>query len=516
MKINFSGKEFKIWVILSVIIILLWSVVMIGIFGNRRNSKEVYLENEVNRLEGEVNSILLTYSNFSDYIFEEINKDEEIKHIMQQANSASIEEKEALRENLYNKVYDKYLSMKKYEYRQLHFHLPNTESFLRVHAPDKYGDSLLEIRESVCITNESLEKTICFEEGKVFNGFRYVYPLFNNNNHIGSVELSISSKSIIEILSELYPREDFYFIIDKEVVKQKLFEEELSNYEDIAILEEYYVDKEVMEATRLHNTVVPIYEETFFKNLINKNSGKIKNRQAFSAIYRYNGKNYTAAFLTIENINKAPIAYLISIKESIGVEGFTQNTYEQVILVTLLVIIIILFGLLLAYYNLKLKKVSEKDFLTNIYNRNKFYELAKKEEKFTKRYKYESSVLLLDIDHFKRINDKYGHGWGDQVLKKLASEISKNIRETDIFARWGGEEFVLLLPHTNKSGALKAAEKIRKIIGESQTKELKEITISIGVSKIDSENYDIDKAIMLADKAMYCAKENGRNQVCYK
>lgn len=516
MKFNFREKEFKLWIILSVIITILWSVVMAGIYNNQLNREEVYLENELFRLQGEVQSILLSYGKFSDYIYHEIDKDQEIKSIIEEANYASAEEKDLLREKLYNIVREKYIEMKELDYRQFHFHLPNTESFLRVHTPDKYGDLLAEYRESVRLVNEKLEKIKTFEEGRIFNGYRYVYPLFNDNKHIGSVELSISIKSIIEILSDIYSNEDFYFVVDKSVVKKKLFEEELSNYEELEILEDYYLDRETKEIVSAHSTVIPSFKETFFKNIADKNAGKIKDKESFSTISKFKDKYYTITFLAVEDIKKVPIAYLISITESIGVESFTRNIYGEIVLVTLIAILIIFLGLILAHYNLKLKDGAEKDYLTKIYNRNKFYELARQEGKLTKRYKYESAVLLLDIDHFKRINDEYGHCWGDKVLKKLASEISKSIRETDIFARWGGEEFVLLLPHTDKVDGLKTAEKIRRVICQSQTEELKEVTISVGVTIIDPENYDIDQAIKLADEAMYCAKENGRNQVCYR
>ena len=190
--------------------------------------------------------------------------------------------------------------------------------------------------------------------------------------------------------------------------------------------------------------------------------------------------------------------------------------YHEIALVSLLVILVIIFSFILTYYQSRLRSSSELDYLTKAYNRNKFYEMAKKEAKRSQRYEYDSALMLIDIDYFKNINDSYGHEWGDRVLKKLSSEISENIRDSDIFARWGGEEFVLLLSHISKENALKVAEKLRRLIDESQDHELREITISIGVSTIYSGNYDIDSVIKLADDAMYCAKRNGRNQIYYK
>lgn len=110
---------------------------------------------------------------------------------MYQASFASAREKDILREQLYNKLAKTYNQMKDYNYRQFHFHLPNTESFLRLHRPDKYGDLLYDVRESVKIANRDEIFVSGFEEGRIFNGFRHVYPITYNNTHVGSVEISV-------------------------------------------------------------------------------------------------------------------------------------------------------------------------------------------------------------------------------------------------------------------------------------------------------------------------------------
>lgn len=513
MKINIKEKEFKVWLGLTLVITIIWLIFVSMILQSGISNKRVFLDEELKRFQGEVNSTLITYEEFSNFIFDEINQDAEIISIMHQANYALEEEKTDLRDRLYNKLHEKYLTMKKYKYRQFHFHLPNTESFLRVHQADKYGDLLSPVRESVRLANKYQTNVVGFEEGRIFNGFRYVYPLEYNNLHIGSVEISISTGSIIEVLSKLYKDRDFYFIIDKTAVKENVFDEEMTNYKDSSIFTDYYVDKEVDEITNYYNKLVPNSRDLFFKSLKDKYSNKSKDKESFSSIMEFNNKNYTVMFSSIENLKKEPIAYLISISESNGYEKFNKDIHMQIILLTILLFAFIIFAWIVASYQQKLKKASDIDYLTKIYNRKKFYEIVDREAKYTKRYKYDSSIMIMDIDYFKDINDKYGHEWGDKVLVELASKILKNIRNTDVFARWGGEEFVLLLPHTKKKDAILVAEKIRKLIDESQSKILKEITLSIGVAGIDPENYNIDESIKLADKAMYSAKENGRNQV---
>ena len=507
-------REFQIWVIFSIIIILLWSIFIWNIVTHTLDDEKAFLDIELKRFQGEIDSTLAIYQSFSNYIFDETILDKEVISIVDQANTASEKEKEILRASLYDKVYKQYEMMKKYEFRQFHFHLPSTESFLRVHAPEKYGDILSDVRESVRLANESKTNVVGFEEGKIFNGFRHVYPLNYNDEHIGSLEISISSASIIEVLSKLYTDENIYFIIDKENVKENLFDEEMKNYKDSYISDDYYVDSEVEKITSNNNNKITLKsKKIFFEGLRQASSKKLKDKESFSMIYKFNDKDYIVKFSALENLKKAPVAYLISISESSEYGKFARDMYKDIILVTPLALLLILFSLGLSFYQHQLKENGEIDYLTKIYNRNKFYEMAEKELKGAKRYKYSVTIMMLDIDYFKKINDSHGHKWGDGVLKELASEISKNIRSTDIFARWGGEEFIFLLPHTEISDAIKAADKIKKIISNSDSEKLRGVTVSIGLAQVDLEDIDIDNVINSADKAMYRAKAKGRDQV---
>lgn len=136
--------------------------------------------------------------------------------------------------------------------------------------------------------------------------------------------------------------------------------------------------------------------------------------------------------------------------------------------------------------------------------------------KLAKNQEIELALLLLDIDFFKEINDSCGHEWGDEVLKELANEISARVQENDVFARWGGEEFVLLLVNKDKEKAMKVAEDIRKLIDQSKLEKLQAVTVSIGVTVINPETLDINDALHQADVGMYKAKRKGRNQVSFQ
>ena len=152
------------------------------------------------------------------------------------------------------------------------------------------------------------------------------------------------------------------------------------------------------------------------------------------------------------------------------------------------------------------------DKLTGIYNRHKFEEIFKYEFKHYQRYDLAFSIALLDIDHFKRFNDTYGHQVGDEVLKMLSEHILKRIRQTDKFARWGGEEFVILFSSTTLEHAKYALEELRKSIETIKHPSAGSITASFGLSEIKKED-DLISFLSRCDEALYQAKKNGRNRI---
>ena len=158
------------------------------------------------------------------------------------------------------------------------------------------------------------------------------------------------------------------------------------------------------------------------------------------------------------------------------------------------------------------EKKAYYDNLTGIFNRYKFNELFEIELNRVQRYGNSTSIAVVDIDHFKDFNDTYGHLVGDKVLQKLAETISSRIRNTDIFARWGGEEFVILFSETSVEDTRKVCEKLREAIAQIECKEGKQITASFGITQVLADD-TIKSAFKRADDALYEAKKAGRNRV---
>lgn len=165
----------------------------------------------------------------------------------------------------------------------------------------------------------------------------------------------------------------------------------------------------------------------------------------------------------------------------------------------------------------RLNELATIDGLTKVCNRRRFFDLAEQEVNRVMRDKTKAVVLMLDIDHFKLINDTYGHAFGDKVLYEVAQACQQIVRTIDIFARYGGEEFVVLMPKTDMKKGMIVAERIReKISGmrlEADDGTIVKTTVSIGLTETSLDETNVDQALKDADNALYRAKRNGRNRV---
>lgn len=163
---------------------------------------------------------------------------------------------------------------------------------------------------------------------------------------------------------------------------------------------------------------------------------------------------------------------------------------------------------------LELERMTNLDPLTQIYNRRKFSEKLSYELHRAKRYKHPLTLIMCDLDYFKIINDKHGHAQGDIVLQSIAQCLKDNLRNIDIYARWGGEEFIILLPHIPPKEAKMVAEKLCYAVSKLKFDENIKITASFGVSCLQETDDDSLSLIKRADDALYQAKHDGRNRVC--
>ncbi len=198
-----------------------------------------------------------------------------------------------------------------------------------------------------------------------------------------------------------------------------------------------------------------------------------------------------------------------------------KKSRDKRIIFVLLVILLLLVGWALhltreikkrKILEAELERLATMDKLTSIYNRYKLDVSLDEQVEIARRYGRDLSIIFFDIDFFKDVNDRYGHRVGDEVLKELTQFVSNLLRKSDIFGRWGGEEFLIILPETSKKEATMLAEKLRNAIEHHDFKHIKRLTCSFGVASFKKGDTS-ESIISRVDKRLYSAKESGRNRV---
>ncbi len=612
-----------------VIELFLYSILYI----NMQTHVKEYLNDTTDTLEAEYHVVLNAFEDKAQIVFETTINTPEIKAILKKIQKSSTENKNNYRTALYTLLENKFYKLQKFGFNQIHFHLPDNHSFLRLNTPQKYGDDLTNFRHTVVYTNKTHQKISAFEKGISSNGYRFVFPIYSDDNqYLGSVELSFSAYTLSEFLTGKFL--DTYFIIAKDTIIKNHENYITSTIDDAFVIDKYFQNKKILLPPN----------SRFKKHYTNENT------KSFSLYSTIASKNYIETFIPIQNpITKKTDAYLIILTDGKHLAQI-QNTL-WIHFAGLSVIILLLFlryirgknfhkkikeqNIALEIANKRLKTIinsqdnmivitdgskiidvnakvleffgynhseqflkrhqcicnfflehkdyfhmgklpkgqdwieyleslppqkkvitmvgtdmeakafhininkygsngssiitlnditdmiiqqkilqykAQHDRLTDIYNRQKIDEVLEKICGYSSRRKEEVGIIMFDIDHFKKVNDQFGHIIGDEVLKKVAYMIRKNIREEDIFGRWGGEEFLIILRHTSIENTHKKAEMLRKSIENMNYPKIPHITASFGVTQI-SRNDTPQTLIKRADLALYKAKTQGRNRV---
>jgi len=224
-------------------------------------------------------------------------------------------------------------------------------------------------------------------------------------------------------------------------------------------------------------------------------------------------------FLLRFGIKVASVYVVIASLELLFIQGFkwdaTHDAFNHLVTVGVMVAITIFTGRVIGIERLireKLLYLSIRDGLTGLYNFRFFNELLISEVKRSRRFKYTFALVIMDIDHFKTFNDRFGHHAGNLVLEKIARTLTESLREADFLARYGGEEFCFILPRTSKAKAIEIVERIRLKISQESFQGHR-VTASFGIASYPEDAANGIALIKKADAALYKAKREGRNRV---
>lgn len=331
-------------------------------------------------------------------------------------------------------------------------------------------------------------------------------------------------------------RNDVGFIPDMEFLKDKIIAVG-KDYTAERFLKEHYPDYKIVEVKNISIALQMVCNGKAYAAIdtlpviaykINKYSFanlKISGRTPWKFDMRFMVRKDLKKLIpllnrAIDNIPKTQKELIY--KKWISVRHKQRMNTKTVLLLFFAVFVILLFVIGWVIYLKKeikskelfenqLEKLATVDKLTSIYNRYKMDLSLEEQIEIAKRYKRPLSIVFFDIDHFKKINDAFGHRQGDKVLKELSRFVSTYLRKSDIFGRWGGEEFLIILPETSKDEAIKLAEKLRKHIQEHFGK-IGQLTCSFGVVSLQDKD-NSETLISRVDKKLYKAKQNGRNRV---
>ncbi|MBF9017337.1 MULTISPECIES: diguanylate cyclase [unclassified Oceanispirochaeta] len=505
-KIQYKEKLVSLLLLLlSLIFIITYTFLLSYFKETEENINTAYIE----KLSNDFDITIDGYTGMADLVLQNSIITKRVLNIVNNAVSAKDEEeKDQYRKELYKELTPIYSNLTRYNFRQLHFQEADNRSLLRFHKPDKYGDDLTGIRYSVEYVNANIKNISGFEEGRIFNGYRFVYPLIYLGKHIGSVELSISMSAVISQLESSFNQES-QFILLKSVVDKKVFESEQSNYRPWHVNSNFVLDSDFTD-----KCILADFLNNSDKELLNTALAASRlNNEPFTIKVNHNEGNDILTFLPISNFENETVAYIFSISDDTNIQAHQRSFY----IITIAFLFLMFFSLFFIFYfsitNGRIQNMVQFDLLTKAYTRRLIFQKLDDEFLRYQRYMSPFSICMIDIDHFKKINDTFGHQAGDLVLAELAELIMSNIRMSDYFGRYGGEEFLLVLPETEFEAASLAMENLREIIEKHHFKKVKTVEVSAGIAAVDETIHKPAILIENADINLYKAKENGRNQI---
>jgi len=463
-------------------------------------------ENDVTSITTMFRHNILENSNMLEAVSHALLRNKEIEDALKEKNRSTLL---SLSTKLFNEL------SKEHQITHFYYHGVDRTNLLRVHKPERFGDK---ISRFTMIEAESLGSVSSGIELGILGTFtlRHVTPWYDPNQQlVGYIELGMEIDGIFTSIEQLYNTHLYMLIHKKYLDKGRWIEgmRMLGHDADWDALDQYVVTN-LRKGQNL--------PDEFIANL-----AAPETVAAGEFDMELKGLRHRARMIPIDDKGKRNVGMMWILLD-------TENELEDSIKVTLIasaiatslgIILFVLFYRLvsgieseLSKHQKMLRQIATNDGLTGVYNRRSFDTIIAKEVDRAKRYERDLSLMIIDIDHFKKVNDTYGHVAGDGVLKALAQRLSEQLRSNDHLARYGGEEFVIVLPETPLEMAHLLAERVRKSAGEQDyqvgNNQTLNLTLSIGVSSYPAQASTVEELTFHADSALYEAKETGRNKVC--
>ena len=310
----------------------------------KQSKEKEYFNENILTLDIAYHSSIDKYQLFTKYIFEESINNDLILSLFQKGIISKGDEKRLYKGQLYKELYPLFSKLKEEGIRQLHFHLKNNESYIRFHKPSKYGDDLSKIRETINIANKENRTVISFEIGRVVSGFRNIFPLNYKNQHLGSVEISVSTKRIIESILSIDKRREYSFILNKDIVYNKLFDSQKSLYHT-SVLNSDYVTED--KNASLPHSPKKLSQTAKRINKKLKNNIQLKNAmdkgEEYGVFVKLDNIYHDVILIPILGVSKKVEGYLIGYKKSSNIPIMLNiELYAYLLIVSGMIILILM------------------------------------------------------------------------------------------------------------------------------------------------------------------------------
>ncbi|ACD96177.1 diguanylate cyclase [Trichlorobacter lovleyi] len=598
--------------------------------------REAFLGYGYNEMVRSYQSVLETYELFSRAIFNETINKPAVINLMQQASRADRQQQDRLRQQLHAMMQPSYQGLLQNHLNQIHFHLPDLTSFLRMHRPAVYGDNLAGVRPALVAANKRQAYVSGFEVGRHEGGFRFIFPLFKADAFVGTVETSISFDSFTTQLRRRFPGE-YMLLIKSDLTTRRLFgnvqsrmvpspfsssflqapitddthQDHLSSFEihkvaaalrpafeqaeaakrPIALaagLESSTVSVYLLPLANIEGTpeaflvqlnrddklqslkegysiaawsaslvallggglMVSLYQRARAMSRLNRlfhqaldalpypfhiidartYQVRVANRQAARGLEHPEGMtchalSHGCAHPCDSSEHPCPVRIVLETGAAAVVEHshYTENGEQRIVEVHGYpmqdeqgeITQCIEYAVDVTerrQLEQQLQRLAETDPLTGTANRRRFYDVLTVEISRSLRHGRQLSVLMLDLDNFKEINDTNGHDTGDRILSRLVALLGDVLRTSDLLGRSGGDEFLILAPETDAVEARMLAEKLLVAVREGLRDPLAgQVSVSIGAATLLNGDGP-DDLVKRADQALYRAKQYGRNR----
>ncbi len=339
-------------------IAIIGSLFLFWLYEGYDQRRSEIVSREQNDAQNQYSSTINSYRLLSQSLYDEVINSERVVNIINQADQSSSSKQAVLRDELYRQFLPVFNRLQNKNFKQLHFHLAGGVSFLRMQAPDKFGDQLMSIRPSLAEINRSGKYLEGFEEDKYFSGFHYLFPLFDQQKLVGSVETSVSFSTFSQQMSSIFPM-TYQFLIKKNVIDDQVFADVSRFYYISELNRNYFYEKEQGEQNRVDN-VLPEELTKINNALKNKISAKMAAGQIFTESLAIDKINYLVSFIPVKNIGGKQVVYLVSYHKDDTLYTLKADLIDRYIYTISVLLIILAFVYFISENQQKLLDAGER------------------------------------------------------------------------------------------------------------------------------------------------------------